>query len=74
MNVTNEGEDLNYIKVGKQLGNEEVNDMKYLVRYFYNVFAWLYDDFGNEIPIEIASHSIPLIFEAKPVKRKKNNQ
>jgi hypothetical protein len=66
MNVAKEGEDPKYIKVGKQLSDEEVEGVK----EFRDVFAWSYEDLGNGIPIEVASHSIPLIPEAKPVRQR----
>ena len=70
MNIASECEVPKYIKLGKQLNDEEVEGVKGLVREFRDVFAWSYEDLGNGIPIEVASHSIPFIHGSKPVRQR----
>ena len=60
MNVAKSVEDPRYIKVGKHLTDEEVEDVKILVKKYYDVFAWSYEDLGDGISIDVTNYYIPL--------------
>jgi hypothetical protein len=57
------------IKIGKGTPKEESKQIEDLIRGYWNVFAWSYDDLkaynGN-----IIQHTIPLKEDAKPFKQK----
>lgn len=57
------------IKIGKNLSNEERDELEKLLREFKDVFAWSYDDLKAYIP-EIIQHTIPLKEGVKHVKQK----
>ena len=74
MNVIEEDDDPNYIKMSMQLSDEKTGSVNALVRNFRDVFAWSYEILNNEIPIDIVSHNIILIHEAKLVRQRQRLQ
>lgn len=45
-----------------------MEDIKNFIREFRNVFAWLYKNLGNRIPIEVTRYIVFFISEAKSMK------
>ena len=69
VDVSLEGEEPRFIKMGAQLSMEEVERYKGLVLEFRDIFAWSYKDLKG-IPPEIVQHTIPLIPGALPIRQK----
>ena len=58
------------IKMGSNLGEEEVKEYSDLVEEFSDTFAWSYNELKG-ISREMVEHRIPLIPEARPIRQKK---
>ena len=57
------------MKMGSQLGEEEIKKYSELVGEFSDTFAWSYDKL-KEIPREMLEHRTPLIPGARPIRQK----
>ena len=58
------------MKMGFQLGEEEIKEYNELVDEFDDTFAWSYDELkGN--PREMVEHHITLIPDVRPIRQKK---
>jgi len=64
-----EGEDPRQMKMGNQLGDEEIKAYCDLVKEYREVFAWSYKELKG-IPPEIVEHRIPLVSGAVPIRQK----
>ena len=57
------------MKMGSQLGEEEIKEYSELVDEYSDTFAWSYDELKG-ILREMMEHRIPLIPGARPIRQK----
>ena len=70
VDVTSKNGNVRQIKMGSQLGEEEIKEYSELVDEFSNTFAWSYDELKG-IPRKMVEHRIFLILGTRPIRQKK---
>jgi hypothetical protein len=68
MNLADEGEEPKEVKIGTHFTIEKKEALIALLREFYEIFAWSYQDMPG-LDTDIVVHKIPLKPECKPVRQ-----